>query len=148
MKINSEIMPDNTGLSRVVLRITSQEQKLGLTLEDFSLISTVLVCICVHVCGVIIMIQFIPRASGPPGSSPAVEPRAVCGSRIVYLKIQIVKTRIYFIPVSAKHSSFQNLHSYILVRVIFSIKYWGFVPRIVFASVTVRFAILNHDLAK
>lgn len=50
------------------------------------------------------------------------------------------------IPVKAKHSSFQYLHSYILVRVIFSTKYCGFVPLTEWASFTVRFAIFVVDL--
>jgi len=46
-----------------------------------------------------------------------------------------------YIPDNAKHSSFQYFDSYIRVLIIFSIKYWGFVPFTVRASFTVRFAI-------
>ena len=43
--------------------------------------------------------------------------------------------------VRPKQSSFQNLQSYTLVLIIFSTRYWGFVPLIDLASFAVRFAM-------
>ncbi len=54
------------------------------------------------------------------------------------------KQTINTLPVSAKHSSFQYLDSYILDLMIFSTKYCGFVPFTLCASFTVRFAILDE----
>ena len=51
-----------------------------------------------------------------------------------------------YLPVRAKHSSFQYLQSYILDLMIFSIRYCGFVPFIVCASFTVRFAIFYNRI--
>lgn len=65
-------------------------------------------------------------------------------SRIISDRFSVSKHMcLNWLPVNAKHSSFQYLHSYIRVLMIFSTKYCGFVPLTEWASFTVRFAIFN-----
>lgn len=58
-----------------------------------------------------------------------------------YSPANSISTSLFSTPVSPKHSSFQYLDSQIRVRMIFSTRYCGFVPCMLFASLTVLFAM-------